>query len=606
MRQQPKQQQKPQEFTHGYGNCTAKFWYSILLVLIDIVLGFVMTGLLARFIYPYPEAGGYAGVAAPFFGIVYTVCDIATWGAIERFIPEYRIKNPKQMIMFVRFFIAYQSFSGLGQFTALSIYAIYFAKDTALSYAVWFMLLNCMKQFPGYLGIFKALLNAFQQYNKVSVIDFIQGNVFQRLSELLLLLLGRYIGTLIPQYGEIMFLAIFTSIATYLDDIVIITVELHYFKQVAASEGLRVRDCFSLDISKDVIKLCLNWGIKQAFPSIIGSFIGFYSFMLTITFLPSYATWGALAGMAGTILWYIGTSGGSPVPLYTEAILNGKKKLAQFYFTQHYRFVVQLAWMFVAILFPVTTILPQAFIALGLPYYLLAVPFIVGNLIAHVINVPLNQGEAILYGAGKANVIMVLRLAWMVYDAFFQTLWLAILKLPVYHGATGIVFYMVYAGIITNIPKSIVYYTYVQRKIFELHVAKWQTFGASGFSMLIFMAFGFFMTGIVYPVIADNLGVIVAILIIVVILALGGFFMYFPLTGFFGAFDKETLGYFKQSVEMAGYSKLLVKATYQAVKFTCKISPLHGKFSPDPTDAHRELDELVATKKLAIEHATKQ
>src|SRR5512136_964662 len=133
-----KHQQKPKEFTHGYANATAKFWYSVLLVVVDIILGFVMTGLLAKYIYPYPEAGGYAGVAAPFFGIVYTVCDIATWGAIERFIPEYRIKNPKEMIKFVRFFIAWQSFSGLGQFTALSIYAIYFAKDTALSYAMWF------------------------------------------------------------------------------------------------------------------------------------------------------------------------------------------------------------------------------------------------------------------------------------------------------------------------------------------------------------------------------------------------------------------------------------------------------------------------------------
>jgi hypothetical protein len=604
MRQKLKLQQKPQEFAHGYANATAKFWYSILLVLIDIILGFVMTGLLARYIYPYPEAGGYAGVAAPFFGIVYTVCDIATWGAIERFIPEYRIKNPKQMIMFVRFFIAYQSFSGLGQFTALSIYALYFAKDTVLSYAVWFMLLNCMKQFPGYLGIFKSLLNAFQQYNKVSVIDFIQGNVFQRLSELLLLLLGRYIGSLNPQYGEIMFLAIFTSIAVYLDDVVIIIVEIHYFKKVAAAEGLRVRDCFSLDISKEIIKMCFNWGIKQSFPSLVGSFIGFYSFMITITFLPSYATWGALAGMAGTILWYIGVSGGSPVPLYTEALMNGKKELAQFYFTQHYRFVIQVAWMFVAIMFPMVTILPQAFVALGLPYYLLAVPFIIANLIAHIINVCMNQGDAVLYGAGKANVIMTLRFIWMAYDVFFQTLWLVILKIPLTYGASGVVFYMIYAGILTNIPKAIITYMYIQKKIFKIRVAKWQTFGATAISMLLYMGFGFLMTTFVYPTIMNSAGAIVAIFITAVILALGGFYMYFPMTAFFGAFDKETLGYFEKSVEMAGYSKLLVKSIYRVVKFACKISPLHDRFGVDPTVAHQQLAELVAIKKRAIDGAS--
>ncbi len=592
---------KEPEFVHGYANATAKFWYSIILVLIDIVLGFVMTGLLAKYLYPYPEVGGYAGVSAGFFGIVYTMCDIATWGAIERFIPEYRVKNPREMVKYVRFFIAWQSFSGLGQVSFLSMYALLFAKDTNLSYAAWFMLLNCMKQFPGYLGIFKSLLNSYQQYTKVSVIDFIQGNVFQRLSEIGFLLTGRYIGSIMPAYGEIMVMAIFYSIAVFVDDLIIVTLEIYYFKQVANKEGMRVRDCFSLDIGWPVVKKCVNWGFKQAFPSVVGSFIGFYGFVLTITFLPSYATWGSLAGIAGTIMWFIGTSAGSPVPLYTESLMNGKKELAQFYFAQHYRFVVQVGWMFVGIFAPMVTILPGAFVALGIEYYVLAVPFIVANLIAHSINVTLNQGEAVLYGAGKANAIMTLRFVWMAYDMFFQTLWLAILKIPATYGAPGVVFYMVYAGIMTNVPKAIVYYAYVNKKIFTLRIARWQSFGASGLSMLIFMAFGFLVVLLVYPLLAGSLGVIVAVFISAVMLALGGFYMYFPLLGVFGGFDKETLQYFEKSVEMAGYSRLFVKSIYYVVKRACKASPLHDRFGVDPTVAHRQIDELVAMKRRAIE-----
>nr|MDO8115090.1 hypothetical protein [Candidatus Sigynarchaeota archaeon] len=593
---------KEQEFTHGYANATAKFWYSVLLTVVDIILGFVMSGLLAKYLYPYPEVSGYAGVSAAFFGIVYTACDIATWGSIERFIPEYRIKNPREMVKFVRFFIFWQSFSGLFQVTFLSIYALYFAKETALSYAIWFMLLNCMKQFPGYLGIFKSLLNAYQEYTKVSIIEFIQGNVFQRLSEIGFLLIGRYIGSITPSLGEIMCMAIFYSIAVYMDDVVIITLELHFFKKVAAKEGISVRDCFSFDIGWPVVKKCVNWGIKQSVPSLVGSFIGFYGFMLTITFLPSYATWGSLAGMAGTILWYIGTSAGSPVPLYTESLMNGKKELAQFYFSQHYRFVVQVAWMFVAILAPMLLILPSAFVALGIEYYLLAIPFIIANLIAHMINVTLNQGDAVLYGAGKANTIMILRFVWMGYDTFFQTLWLAILKIPQVFGASGVVFYMVYAGILTNIPKSIVYYTLVHKKIFKIVIAKWQTFGASAISMLLFMGLGFFLVLVVYPVIASSFGVIVAVFLTAVILALGGFYVYFPLLGLFGGFDKETLQYFEKSVEMAGYSKLFVKSIYKCVLFTCKISSLHDKHGVDPTVAHAQIDELVAIKRSAAEN----
>jgi hypothetical protein len=259
--------------------------------------------------------------------------------------------------------------------------------------------------------------------------------------------------------------------------------------------------------------------------------------------------------------------------------------------------------MFIAIMFPMVTILPQAFVALGIPYYLLAVPFIIANLVANLINVTMNQGEAVLYGAGKANVIMTLRFVWMAYDVFFQTLWLVILKIPITYGASGVVFYMVYAGILTNIPKAIVNYAYVQRKIFKIRIAKWQTFGATAISMLLYMGFGFLMTTFVYPPLVSAAGVIVAIFITAVILAVGGFFIYFPLTAFFGAFDKETLGYFEKSVQMAGYSKLLVKAIFWVVKLACRLSPLHDRFGADPTLAHQQLDELVAIKKKGIEDA---
>ncbi len=196
---------------------------------------------------------------------------------------------------------------------------------------------------------------------------------------------------------------------------------------------------------------------------------------------------------------------------------------------------------------------------------------------------------------------MTLRFIWMAYDVFFQTLWLAILKIPITYGANGVVFYMIYAGTLTNIPKAIVNYTYVQRKIFKIRIAKWQTFGATAISMMLYMCFGFLMTTFVYSALVSTTSVIVGVFITVVMLVVGGFFVYFPLTGFFGAFDKETLGYFEKSVEMAGYSKFLVKGVYWAVKVACRFSPLHDRFGPDPTVAHRQLDELVEIKRKAIQ-----
>ncbi len=67
--------------------------------------------------------------------------------------------------------------TGLIQTTAVSIYAIYFVPRGELGYAVWLMLIHCTTQFPGFLGVFRGVLNSLEYFHKKAVLDFVRRKI---------------------------------------------------------------------------------------------------------------------------------------------------------------------------------------------------------------------------------------------------------------------------------------------------------------------------------------------------------------------------------------------------------------------------------------------
>jgi len=62
----------------------------------------------------------------------------------------------------------------LVQITLISSWCLYVVPNTQLAYGIWIMLLVITKQWPGFPGVFKGVLNSLQQYNRKAMIDFIQ------------------------------------------------------------------------------------------------------------------------------------------------------------------------------------------------------------------------------------------------------------------------------------------------------------------------------------------------------------------------------------------------------------------------------------------------
>ena len=69
---------------------------------------FALFGTLLEVLYPFPSARGYVNTSMILFGFVQFLFNIPTGFAIERFVSEWRIKDPNKMLEYVRFYIWYQ------------------------------------------------------------------------------------------------------------------------------------------------------------------------------------------------------------------------------------------------------------------------------------------------------------------------------------------------------------------------------------------------------------------------------------------------------------------------------------------------------------------
>ena len=216
----------------------------------------------------------------------FAIFKILIWGTIvtmDRYIAELQLKDQSKMVKYIQYFIWYQMMTGLIQTTSIAIYAFVWVPRTELAYAVWIMLLQSITQYPGFLGVFRGAMGALQQFNKVEVLNFISGELFQRLTEIGFVLLGRYWGMQNPQIGEIMGIAIGSVIGLYVDDFIATAMSAWYFSKVMKDKGISARRCFRIEF--DWNWQSLVFGIKLEYPVLLACQLD--STMNLILFVPN-------------------------------------------------------------------------------------------------------------------------------------------------------------------------------------------------------------------------------------------------------------------------------------------------------------------------------
>ena len=424
--------------------------------------------------------------------------------------------------------------TGLIQTTSIAIYAFVWVPRTELAYAVWIMLLQSITQYPGFLGVFRGAMGALQQFNKVEVLNFISGELFQRLTEIGFVLLGRYWGMQNPQIGEIMGIAIGSVIGLYVDDFIATAMSAWYFSKVMKDKGISARRCFRIEFDWELAKEALVFGIKTGIPGIIGLASSLIQLRIWILFVPQYATFVTLFDFAGAISGLVNYGMSiSLTQLFSESYMNGKPKLTEYYVTQYMRFATMVQFFFISIIAVIMMVIEPVFIGLGISNYMLAIPFIIPRVVREIQQPLTSLADTLLAGTNHPNFLMFIQIVEESLKVVLMWLWIVIMQLPMKHGFTAIIWLMpcgIYPAIILKTAANCVY---IQKKIIKIRINVWQTIVAPTFACLGTWLIGTFFKIIMFDPLVETYGIIagVASMIVLLVVLLVFAFQYIRFSG---------------------------------------------------------------------------
>ncbi|MBD3354200.1 MAG: hypothetical protein GF364_22145, partial [Candidatus Lokiarchaeota archaeon] len=574
-------------------------FYSLIFMLFTAILSLVLVSAVFKYLFPYPEIQGYNSIAGGFFAIVYTMFDFGTAFGIKRFIAEYRVKNPEKMLEYVRFYIWYQMFTGIIQVLIISVFVLSYVRyATNVAYLSWIFLIICQKQWPGMLGTFGSILGGLQKYNKARILSFITSDIFQNVTNIIFLLVGRWWGANNPEIGDLFGGVIGYAIGSYIDDFFAMALAGWYFNKEMKPFGITFWDAWRLDIGKDVIKQCLWFGLQTSIVPIVNTATGTAMLLMYYEAIPQYTAYKAIYGIAAGLAGAINVGDFELTPSLAESYMNGKKHLSQFYVKNSLKwngFFMMLMVTVISTLVP--TLLPAILELPGLENYQSAVIFIPFLLIHNMFRPYIDILNPILVGTLHIGFYTFLRLLEEVFQVFFVWLFCFGLKLPEL-GPIGIAIILGWEHFFPRLIKMILGFIYTQKKIFKIEINWMSTLILPAISASPIILFSLFWKYVVFSPMLDLFGAIATTIItLLIVLFIFVPFVFLPLTGILGCWDDFQLKTFKKAVKLSGPSKWIVKPFYTMIKKGVDLNPKwHNKFKIPWEQAEREMKELQVMK----------
>lgn len=578
----------------------AGFFYRLVLYLLVLVGGIAFITAFLGWLYPFPESLGYKTAATGLFVLFFTLFDVGTANVMNRFLGEKGVTDPREMLHYVQYFVWYQMFTGLVQTTVVSLYALLVVPQTELAYAVWIILVHSTTQYPGFLGVFRNALEAFQQFNRHAVVEFVNSEILQRLTEVVFVLLGRAWGVAHPEVGAILGIAIGATIGLYMDDFIAMVVAAVFFRRSLRPYGIAVRDCFRVGFSWALAKECLKFGVKTGLPATFWTFVDWVALFLWLRYLPQYTTFVTMAWLAsqfGSVIKAIELKLGGAI---AESYGNGKPALARYYLSQCWRYTGLLQWLLVGIVLLVLLVLEPVLLGAGLASYALAVPFVIPQVVRDLQQPYNNYASNVLAGANHPNWLFFSHLLEAGLALIFDLLFIVVLRLPQTYGLGAVAWLIPCAPLPAILIKIGVNYAYIHRRVFTLRLPLWQAFGAPGVAALAGVGVGYGVYRLTFVPLLPTSLVLAVLPLLVYCIVIFPFFLFIPLASYLGAWDDASLTIFRVVLTISGPSKPLVAWIYRASTWAARHSPLHGRFGVDATAPLREARELMAVKARSL------
>ncbi|MHA1820185.1 MAG: hypothetical protein ACTSVC_06915 [Promethearchaeota archaeon] len=579
----------------GYARPLGGYFYQFFYAILGAAIIAGTYGLILKYLYPYPTAKGYVDAAMVLFSFIQFIFNVPTGYAIERFMAEWRIKYPEKMLEYMRFYIWYQMTTGIILVSSLSVYILYMLQSGNLVYAKWLMLIQLTREYPAMLDIFLQGLKGIQRFDYESKINFIK-DLISKSCEVIFVLLGRWWGMQNPKIGELMGLAIGYAFGTYIDDFINMLVAARYFRKALKHMGYKMIDVLVPKIRKDVIMTSLWFGFQTSWPGFFNTFIGMFNFFAWYNTVPAYATLVTLNKTADELANITKRSEGINLKAaISESYNNKRKHLTQFYIAQiwkWYGFFTTGIGIIVITFFP--ALLTIMFSGGELKTYLLAIPFVLPNVIHTLIEAPNDTAQNIILGANKPMFNSIVSILQSGANLFMTYLWIFVLQLPQKYGIAAMIWLLPMGTFIPDFLAVLARWLYINKKIVKIHIPIWQAFVAPLIPGLITFAVGRIWVLTVHVWLIAEVGNILAGIITILFAFIVCFmFIFITLYSYFGGWDDYGLKVFDEAVAISGPSRIFFKPIVVMSHVLIKISPLHNKFPIPWEKADREAIELM-------------
>jgi hypothetical protein len=582
----------------GFQRPLGSFWFGLAIALFSAVISLFFISLIFKWLYPYPEMQGYNKIAGGLFAIIYQVFDMGTAFGIERFIGEYRIKNPKKMLEYVRFFIWYQMFTGLIQVVLLSVWILQYIRfDPSVSYMTWLFLIISQKQYPGMLGTFGAVLKGLQKYNKTQILGFVGGTVFQNITNIVFILWGRKWGQTNPMIGDLMGGAIGFAIGSYIDDFFTMALAGHFLNKELKLLGFTLRDAIVPHVSWDVAKQCLWFGLQASMVPLLNMASETLILFMFLDNLPQYTTWIVLKSFANDLCGIVNVGNFEITSSIAEAYGNGKKELTQFYVSYALKWNSFLKMFLIMSLVGVMPIIVGVITGLeGLDNYEPALIFIPFLLIEQIFFAFIEISDPILVGTLHVPFYTAVRLFEEIIRVIILYILLVVFDFGTM-GTLGVALTLGWDRFYARLIKMITALIYINRRIFKVEIYWMSTAIIPLIAALPVLAVTSSLSTIFLQYLEPVIGLIpTAAVTLITCIVFIPFLTFLPLVGFLGGFDDFQLHTFKKSVELSGPSRPLVKIFFKVVEWGHNHCPWKNKFKIPWDIPMQQMHELLIQK----------
>ncbi|MHA1793270.1 MAG: hypothetical protein ACTSVI_11540 [Promethearchaeota archaeon] len=578
-------------FVRPLGGFFYEFFYAILAgLLVALSFSFIL-----KLLYPFPESKAYSTVGNVLFSFLFFIMNIPTEFSLSIFVAKYRIKNPLKMIEFMRFYIWYQMLTGIMLISITSVFVLYILKTGNLVYTKWLLLIYISREYPAITGVFSTALKGLQRFDYQTKINYF-GQVIQPATEIIFVLIGRFVIGANPEYGELLGIAIGYAIGTYVDDFITMLVAVKYMSKMLKPLGFTIKDTLVPKVRKDVMKESILYGLKLSPPGLLSSFLGFFAFFWWYEMVPAYATFLVLNETADSIANIIRRGGGIYLKgTMSEAINNQKKKLTEYYVLFALKFSFMTMIPLGVIIYSLIPVISEVmFVSGGLEAWILTTAFILPNLIESTTEQLTNISGDVIMGAGRPGWNSFVQILSTLLSFAIDFLLLFIFKWPQNAAIIVLVWIIALKDFPNKIIIMILNYSYIQLRIVKIHYKYliWQALVAPIIpSIITWLAIKIWYM-LALPLLIASLGALAAGGITLLLAVLLLLWLYFPLYTFFGGWDEHGLDIFEKAVEISGPSKFLFRPIVKSNMFFTR-SRLHAKFKIPHEDALKEAEELM-------------